>query len=108
MSQIIRLAMSSHDTCSPLSPDELRKLADETEEGLINHECGFSHPDWRLVDGAYSLAYRLEELKKAVGMEWCNDLRSVIDYCGRLYGHRLAFPTYTDGHVGEPIDDDRE
>ena len=59
MSLELRHALSEHDTETPLSVDELRALADEMEESLINHECNFSHPDWRIVDGLRALATSL-------------------------------------------------
>ena len=56
MSDELRHALSSHDTQSPLSPDELITLAGEMEQALIESESGFSHPDWRYVDGLRALA----------------------------------------------------
>lgn len=52
----LRFALSDHDVSSPLTPDEMRTLADETEEALIQSESQFSHPDWRYVDGLRALA----------------------------------------------------
>lgn len=48
--------MSHHDMVSPLTPAELRTLADEMETALVEHECQFNHPDWRYVDGLRALA----------------------------------------------------
>lgn len=59
----IRFALSSHDVESPLSAEELRALACEMEDVLIDNECNFSHPDWRYVDGLRALA-RLQKVTK--------------------------------------------
>lgn len=56
----LRAAMSDHDMTTPCSPAELRTLAAEMEDSLIEGECGFSHPDWRYVDGLRALAETLE------------------------------------------------
>lgn len=63
MSHILRAALSDHDMTAPLTPAELRTLAEELEESLIDHECQFSHPDWRYVDGLRALADQLEAAK---------------------------------------------
>jgi hypothetical protein len=57
----MRLAMSTHDFKTPLTPAELRTLAAEMEESVIESEGGFSHPDWRYIDGMRVLATRIEE-----------------------------------------------
>jgi hypothetical protein len=55
----LRAALSDHDMVSPLTAVELSVLATEMETALINGECGFSHPDWRYVDGLRALAHAL-------------------------------------------------
>ena len=56
----MRVALSDHDTEATASPVELRQLALELEESLIERECQFSHPDWRYVDGLRALARKIE------------------------------------------------
>jgi hypothetical protein len=54
----LRWALCSHDVGAPIEPDEMRTLACDMEEALVNTESGFSHPDWRYVDGLRALADR--------------------------------------------------
>lgn len=61
----MRHALSDHDTASPLTPSELLTFAAEMEKDLIAHECQFSHPDWRIVDGLRALVLALKLLEKA-------------------------------------------
>ena len=56
----MRVALGDHDAEATASPVELRQLALELEESLIERECQFSHPDWRYVDGLRALACKIE------------------------------------------------
>lgn len=69
----VRHALSSHDTESPLSAAELNTVASEIEEGLIDNECNFSHPDWRIVDGLRALARLQHSTTSATTPEKQND-----------------------------------
>ncbi len=100
----IRLAFSHGDT-SPATPGELRTLAGEMEKTLIAHEHGFSHPDWRYIDGMRALADKIDgaafcRIEDEIGKRGLGE--SYIDtLCGLVWP--AADPSYESRDVWELV-----